>query len=351
MKATPKQLIFLGVFSLAVVVTCAVVGYRAVAPSPRSRGASASRTARPASESSPRTERQPTGWRSSYRPSSPIGAASGQQGRVQGREAAEAAGNPTRLAAGNRASNPSRPAPTLDKPALVTYSLEDYLTIAERDPFKPIAPPPQPKPTAVRGAASFNGFPKIPAPVVVSNANPNTSSPAVPPTPPAPPPPPLPSTPPPTSAAESPKDIAVTGFVQSPEGWFILIENVTTQEARRVGLGEEEFGYRIQSIDVAKKRVVLEKDGQQIQLRIGDNKKEVRPEKKAPEATPPSPQGGGAPTRGGGPPGFGGGFPGFGGGMPGFGGPPPTGDTGANPWGQMFQGFQNWQRGGGRRQR
>jgi hypothetical protein len=341
MKATPKQLAFLGVFFVAVMATCAVVAYRAVAPTPRNRGASASRSVRPASESGSQADRQPAGGRSSYRSSSPAWASPAEPRPGRSREATAVRRDSPPTAAGNRSSGPSRPAPTLDKPELVTYSLDDYLTIAERDPFKPIVPQRQPKPAVARGPSSFNsGFSNIPAPVVISDANRNAASAVTPPTPPTPPPPPPPPTPPP--APEAPKDIAVTGFVQSPEGWFILLENVTTQEARQVGLGEEEFGYRIQSIDVAKKRVVLEKDGQQIPLRIGDNKKEVRPEKKAPEGPP---QGGANPPGSTGAPG---------GGWPGFGGAPPMGDMGANPWGQMppnfLQGFQNWQRRRGRGQ-
>lgn len=347
MKATPKQLAFLGVFSLTVLITCVVVGYRAVAPTPRGRTASSSRALSEARNSSSLTSRQPTGWRSSYRSSSFSSASSAEPGNPPGSDSAGIGGEKARLASGRYGSSgASRPAPTLNNPKLVTYSLDDYLTIAERDLFKPITSPPRPKPASAQGPLPVpKEFPRIPAPVVIPNGN---SNPSVPSTPPTPPPPPTPSTPPPApSAPGSPQDIAVTGFVQSPEGWSILIENVATQEARLVELGEEEFGYRIQSIDVAKKRVILEKDGQQLQLKIGDNKKEVRPEKKAPEAAPPgsgAPGNRGAPAFGGGAPGFN-----FGGGAPGF-------NMGNNPWGQMspdaMQRFQNWQRrrGGGRNQ-
>ena len=60
--------------------------------------------------------------------------------------------------------------------------------------------------------------------------------------------------------------MAVTGFVQSDEGWLVVLENLETQEGRLVRPGDEGFGYRVQSVDMAKNQVFLEKDGQVVQL-------------------------------------------------------------------------------------
>ena len=103
------------------------------------------------------------------------------------------------------------------------------------------------------------------------------------------PPPPM-DTPPP--AAETPENLAMTGFVQSADGWYILLENLETQEGRLVRPGNEEFGYLIKNLDVASSQLVLEKDGQEVRLRLGENKKGTPPARTPPQGGGP---GGGRP--------------------------------------------------------
>lgn len=178
----------------------------------------------------------------------------------------------------------SRPAHALDHPKLVTYSLEDYLAIADLDLFKPIIPEqrPQPKPATAPIPAASRQWPLLPAPVLVTRplGEQQQSLQEPPPafsSPPSPAPPVFQES---SAAGTPPSDLAVTGYVQTASGWTILLENVKAQEARRVSPGEEAFGYRIQSLDAAANQLVLEKGGREVRLKLGNNKKEVRPPKK-----------------------------------------------------------------------
>jgi hypothetical protein len=89
--------------------------------------------------------------------------------------------------------------------------------------------------------------------------------------------------------------LAVTGYVQTEDDWHILLENVATQEVRMVRPGDEEFGYLIKYIDVTADQLVLEKDGQEARLKLGNHKKESRPQ---PKSSPDNPQGNRVPQEG-----------------------------------------------------
>jgi len=50
------------------------------------------------------------------------------------------------------------------------------------------------------------------------------------------------------------------------------MENVKTREARMVQPGEAVFGYAIKTLDRATSQLILEKDGREFRLKLGNNK-------------------------------------------------------------------------------
>lgn len=289
MKATLKQWVFLGIFAAGVVTTCTFFGYQAVAPAPRHYTAPGSRTTEAPSPASGRSVRGFEGRRISY----PLAASvSGETGK---NKAPTGNGSNSSLAGGSQGTgrtvppSASRSASTLDNPKLVTYSLEDYLAIADLDPFHPISPEGKTLPKAASPAPSFPSrrLPLLPAPVLTPQPlleplRPLQTAEA-----------PLPSVPTasePFQRPNPPSDLAVTGYVQTQAGWIILLENVRTQEVRRLSPGEEGFGYRIQYLDATANQLVLEKDGQEVRLKLGNNKQEVRPGPKPSGGRPQTPE-------------------------------------------------------------
>jgi hypothetical protein len=280
MKATFKQWIFLGAFTVGVVTAGAFFGYRAVAPAPRSQTSSESRTTEPPPPANGRSVRGFVGRRVSY-PLAP--SVSGEVRAEQTLPERNGSSPPARDSQGTAEATPragSRPASTLDNPKLVTYSLEDYLAIADLDLFHPISPERKPRPVASppAPASPSRPLPLLPAPVLITPSPPELPRPLQ--TAEAPPAPSAPVASEPLQRPNSPADLAVTGYVQTPKGWTILLENIRTQEVQRVSPGEEGFGYRIQYLDAAANQLVLEKDGQEVRLKLGNNKKEVRPSPK-----------------------------------------------------------------------
>jgi hypothetical protein len=95
------------------------------------------------------------------------------------------------------------------------------------------------------------------------------------------PPPPVKSPLPPMPVApagnidEVKKNIAFTGAVGMPSGQQALIENLQTKETRFVSQGESAFGYRVMTI--SSQLVVLEKNGLQFTLTMGENKTDAPP--------------------------------------------------------------------------
>jgi hypothetical protein len=79
------------------------------------------------------------------------------------------------------------------------------------------------------------------------------------------------------------KNIAFTGAVGMPSGQQALLENLQSKETRFVSQGESAFGYRVMTI--SSQLVVLEKNGLQFTLTMGENKAD------APAAAPPKPGG------------------------------------------------------------
>lgn len=289
MKATFKQWVFLGIFAAGVVATCTFFGYRAVAPAPR-RPAPGSRTTETSSPASGRSVRGFEGRRVSY----PLAASvSGEPGKSKAPAGNGSNSSQARGSQGTGGTTPppaSRPASALDNPKLVTYSLEDYLPIADLDPFHPISSERKtpPKAASPAPASPSRQWPLLPAPVVTARPLPEPLKPLQ--TAEAPSSPAVPAASEPFQRPNPPSDLAVTGYVQTQAGWTILLENVRTQEVRRVSPGEEGFGYRVQYLDAAANQLVLEKDGQEVRLKLGNNKKEVRPSPKPSGGRPQTPE-------------------------------------------------------------
>jgi len=79
------------------------------------------------------------------------------------------------------------------------------------------------------------------------------------------------------------KNIAFTGAVELPDGQQALLENLQSKETKFVRQGESAFGYRVMTI--SSQLVVLEKNGLQFTLTMGENKPD------APAAGAPKPGG------------------------------------------------------------
>ncbi len=115
--------------------------------------------------------------------------------------------------------------------------------------------------------------------------------PATPPTPPAKPLlPPMPVAPA-GNIDEVKKNIAFTGAVGMPSGQMALLENLQSKETRFVGQGESAFGYRVMTIN--SQLVVLEKNGLQFTLTMGENKTDApaAPAKPGGDGKPGGPEG------------------------------------------------------------
>ncbi len=121
----------------------------------------------------------------------------------------------------------------------------------------------------------------------VTGASPAPESPETAPPPPTPPQPPVQPMPLPVPSGkidEVKKGVAFTGAVQIAGVQRALLENLQSKEARYTGQGESAFGYRVMSI--SSQLVVLEKNGLQFTLTLGENK---------PDAPPPAGKQGGQP--------------------------------------------------------
>lgn len=143
---------------------------------------------------------------------------------------------------------------------IASKSGDPYAIITERNLFQPVGDVQQP---------SQGGKPTTPPPPSVK--------PLLPPMPVAPA----------GNIDEVKKNIAFTGAVGMPNGQQALLENLQSKETRFVGQGESAFGYRVMTIN--SQLVVLEKNGLQFTLTMGENKTD------APAAAPPKPGGDGKP--------------------------------------------------------
>ena len=87
------------------------------------------------------------------------------------------------------------------------------------------------------------------------------------------------------------KSLAFTGVVQTSAGTQALLENLKTKETRFVARGESAFGCRVANI--SQQSVMLEKDGAEFRLNIGENKSDTEPSAPKPggEQKPPQPGG------------------------------------------------------------
>lgn len=145
---------------------------------------------------------------------------------------------------------------------------DPYAIIVERNLFRPVGAQPEPQ------------GPKA----------------APPPTGPKPPLPPMPVAPA-GNIDEVKKNVAFTGAVGMPSGQMALLENLQSKETRFVSQGESAFGYRVMTI--SSQLVVLEKNGLQFTLTMGENKTDAPPAAGA----KPGEQKPGQPGQPGGPPG------------------------------------------------
>jgi len=142
------------------------------------------------------------------------------------------------------------------KVAAAAASDSPYAIIVERNLFRPVT-----------GAPEQSGTPggsKPPAPPV------------------KPPLPPMPVAPQ-GNIDEVKKNIAFTGAVGMPSGQMALLENLQSKETKFVTQGESAFGYRVMTI--SSQLVVLEKNGLQFTLSMGENKPDA-------PAAPAKPAGG-----------------------------------------------------------
>ncbi|MDD3925688.1 MAG: hypothetical protein PHT33_03410 [bacterium] len=75
------------------------------------------------------------------------------------------------------------------------------------------------------------------------------------------------------------KSMAFTGVVESGGEKRALLENLSTSETRFAAQGEEIFGLRL--AEIGERYIILEKDGSQVRLEMGENKSDSVPGAKA----------------------------------------------------------------------
>ena len=271
MKVTLKQWIFMGVSTGVVVISCVVMGYRAVAPSSNRPSVSESAIAAAKPESRRKPTQSSLGRRRSYSLAVPSNPGDGKLGETT--PPGGPAGKKNGPAGTSAATDPETgEAPALASRELVTYTLDEYMAIADVDPFQPIIAAPKPQPKAAPPRPAVRELPPFPVPLLLSalpeepqesqelELFPLASA-----------PPPVASPPP---EPEGINDLAVTGYVQTPQGVRILLENVKTREARMVQPGEDSFGYEVKTLDRATGQLILEKKGREFRLKLGNNKQE-----------------------------------------------------------------------------
>lgn len=173
---------------------------------------------------------------------------------VAGKSGDKSAGVNARVDEKKEKSNP--------KPAAESKSEDPYAIIVKRNLFKPLTT-----------GSLAQGAKPTPSPDVKSPLPPMPVAPA-------------------GNIDEVKKNIAFTGAVGMPSGQQALFENLQTKETRFVSQGESVFGYRV--LTISSQLVVLEKNGLQFTLTMGENKPN------APAAAPPKP---GSEQKPGGPPG------------------------------------------------
>lgn len=143
-----------------------------------------------------------------------------------------------------------------EKARAASRSADPYAVIVERNLFRPVT-----------AASLASVAPNPPAPA------PPTKAPL----------PPMPIAPQ-GNIDEVKKNVAFTGAVGMPSGQQALLENLQTKETKFVGQGESAFGYRV--VTISSQLVVLEKNGLQFTLTMGENK----PDAPAPAAGKPGGQ-------------------------------------------------------------
>lgn len=136
-------------------------------------------------------------------------------------------------------------------------------------------------------------------PVTAASLASDTAKPAPPPAPPKPPLPPMPVPAPSGNIDEVKKNIAFTGSVQIAGVQQALLENLQTKETRYTSQGESAFGYRVMT--VSSQLVVLEKNGLQFTLTMGEGKPDAPAAAPKPGEQKPGQPGGpeGQPRQGG----------------------------------------------------
>lgn len=158
-----------------------------------------------------------------------------------------------------------------------TTKSDPYAVIAERNIFRPVK--------------LGSGASGVPAPPKGSGAPPDA-----PPSQPGPPPQ-MPGMPgggrPPGGGgdtSEVKKNLAFTGVVETPSGMHALLENISSKETSYVAEGGNAFGCRV--VTISDRSVILDKDGSQFSLTMGENKPNVDPGAKPAGGEQKPPQGG-----------------------------------------------------------